>query len=184
MEIFTLKVSSSPNSCVAPCDVSPTSFPRQVLHWKKYGHSSYVDNLNKQIAGTELDGVSLEDVIFVTYNKRDLLPPFNNAVQVWNHDFFWESMKLGGGGKSSRELLELIERDFGSFDKIVAEFKSPAATQFGSYRACLVYKKLAIAKSPNVVNSLAWDIFVSSYSTETFLVHSIIYGYYQNSYFI
>ncbi|KAL5573281.1 hypothetical protein UlMin_022878 [Ulmus minor] len=112
-------------------ELKPPPYP---LH-----HRAYVDNLNKQIAGTELDGVSLEDVIVVTYNKGVLLPPFNNAAQVWNHNFFWESMKPSGGGNSSGELLELIKIDFGSFDKFIAEFKSPVATQFGSCWAWLVY---------------------------------------------
>jgi Fe-Mn family superoxide dismutase len=55
-----------------------------------------------------------------------------NLFQVWNHDFFWESMKPGGGGKPSGELLKLIERDFGSFEKFVDQFKLAASTQFGS----------------------------------------------------
>ncbi|KAK6135575.1 hypothetical protein DH2020_030683 [Rehmannia glutinosa] len=144
-------------------------------HWGKH-HRAYVDNLNKQIVGTELDTKTLEDIILLTYNKGDLLPPFNNAAQVWNHDFFWESMKPGGGGKPSGELLELINRDFGSFEGFVNEFKAAAATQFGSGWAWLVYKanrlnvgnavnplpsdedkKLVVVKSPNAVNPLVWD---------------------------
>ncbi|GAY60615.1 Superoxide dismutase (Fe) 2 [Citrus sinensis] len=144
-------------------------------HWGKH-HRAYVENLNKQIVGTELDGMSLEDVIIVSYNKGDMLPPFNNAAQAWNHEFFWESMKPGGGGKPSGELLELIERDFGSFDRFLEEFKSAAATQFGSGWAWLAYKanrlnvdnavnpfpsekdkKLVVVKSPNAVNPLVWD---------------------------
>ena len=61
-------------------------------------------------------------------------------IQAWNHEFFWESMKPGGGGKPSGELLQLMERDFGSFDKFVEEFKSAAASQFGSGWAWLVCK--------------------------------------------
>ncbi|KAG2692256.1 hypothetical protein I3760_08G044300 [Carya illinoinensis] len=144
-------------------------------HWGKH-HRGYVENLNKQIVGTELDGMSLEDIIIVSYNKGDLLPTFNNAGQIWNHNFFWESMKPGGGGKPDGDLLKLIERDFGSFEKFVEEFKSAAATQFGSGWAWLAYKanrlevgnavnprpsdedkKLVIVKSPNAVNPLVWD---------------------------
>ncbi|KAI9384800.1 hypothetical protein POPTR_012G112301v4 [Populus trichocarpa] len=101
-------------------------------------HRAYVDNLNKQIDGTERDDMSLDDVVLVTYNKGGPLPAFNNAAQAWNHEFFLESMKPGGGGKASGELLHLIERDFGSFDRFVQEFKSAAATQFGSGWAWLV----------------------------------------------
>ncbi|KAL0316976.1 UNVERIFIED_CONTAM: Superoxide dismutase [Fe] 2, chloroplastic [Sesamum angustifolium] len=144
-------------------------------HWGKH-HRAYVDNLNKQIVGTELDTKTLEEIILATYNNGDLLPPFNNAAQVWNHDFFWESMKPGGGGKPSGELLELINRDFGSFEDFVSAFKAAAATQFGSGWAWLVYttnrldvgnavnprpsdedKKLIVVKSPNAINPLVWD---------------------------
>jgi len=55
-----------------------------------------------------------------------------NFLQAWNHDFFWESMKPGGGGKPSGDLLKLIKRDFGSFENFLDEFKTAASTQFGS----------------------------------------------------
>lgn len=73
-----------------------------------------------------------------------------NCLQVWNHDFFWESMKPGGGGKPSGELLELIKRDFGSFEKFVGDFKMAAATQFGSgwaWLACKLYNQLCFRMS-------------------------------------
>ncbi|KAG5600396.1 hypothetical protein H5410_031766 [Solanum commersonii] len=127
------------------------------FHWGKH-HRAYVDNLNKQIEGTELDGKTLEDIILVTYNKGAPLSAFNNAAQAWNHQFFWESMKPNGGGEPSGELLELINRDFGSYDTFVKEFKAAAATQFGSGWAWLAYKpedkKLALAKTPNAENPL------------------------------
>jgi len=56
------------------------------FHWGKH-HRAYVDNLNKQIDGTELDEKSLEDVVRITYNKGDPLPAFNNAAQVCASDF-------------------------------------------------------------------------------------------------
>ena len=62
-------------------------------------------------------------------------------IQAWNHDFFWESIKPGGGGEPSGELLELIIRDFGSFEQFAKEFKAAAATQFGSGWAWLVCKQ-------------------------------------------
>lgn len=143
-------------------------------HWGKH-HRGYVDNLNKQVTGTELDGMPLEDVIIASYNKGDPLPAFNNAAQAWNHEFFWRSMKPNGGGRPSGHLLKLIERDFGSYKAFLAEFKSAAATQFGSGWTWLVYKanrldvgnavnpfpsednKLMVVKSPNAVNPLVWD---------------------------
>lgn len=144
-------------------------------HWGKH-HRGYVENLNKDIVGTELNAMTLEDIINVTYNKGDFLPAFNNAAQIWNHDFFWESMKPGGGGKPSGDLLKLIERDFGSFEGFIKEFKSAASTQFGSGWVWLAYKanrldvgnsvnprpsdedkKLVVVKSPNAMNPLLWD---------------------------
>ena len=63
-------------------------------------------------------------------------------LQAWNHEFFWESMKPGGGGKPSGELLAQIEKDFGSFETFTSEFKTAAATQFGSGWAWLVCESI------------------------------------------
>ncbi|XP_044480435.1 superoxide dismutase [Fe], chloroplastic-like [Mangifera indica] len=162
-----------------PMDALEPHMSRETLqyHWGKH-HRAYVENLNKQIVGTELDGMPLEDIVIVSYNNGDMLPAFNNAAQAWNHEFFWESMKPNGGGRPSGELLQLIERDFGSFENFLQEFKSAAATQFGSGWAWLAYKanrlnvdnaenplpseedkKLVVVKSPNAVNPLVWDYF-------------------------
>ncbi|KAL8552419.1 hypothetical protein ACS0TY_001202 [Phlomoides rotata] len=173
--VITAKIEHKPPPY--PLDALEPHMSRETFeyHWGKH-HRAYVDNLNKQIVGTELDTKPLEEIILATYNKGDLLPPFNNAAQVWNHEFFWESMKPGGGGEPPKELLELIKRDFGSFEAFVSEFKASAATQFGSGWAWLVYKanrldvenatnprpsdedkKLVVVKSPNAVNPLVWD---------------------------
>ncbi|KAK8657859.1 hypothetical protein V6N13_036078 [Hibiscus sabdariffa] len=172
-------MATSQNSALLPSqakfELKPPPYPLNALephmsqatleyHWGKH-HKTYVENLNKQIVGTELQGLSLEDIVVVSYNKGDVLPSFNNAAQAWNHEFFWESMKPGGGGKPSGELLDLIEKDFGSFDQFVEEFKSAAATQFGSGWAWLAYKasekdkKLEVIKSVNAVNPLVSDYF-------------------------
>ncbi|XXG44376.1 hypothetical protein AAC387_Pa01g4200 [Persea americana] len=173
-------------SITARFELKPPPYPlnalephmsRQTLeyHWGRH-HRSYVENLNRQVTGTELDGMPLEDVIVASYNKGDLLPAYNNAAQIWNHDFFWQSMKPDGGGQPSGDLLKLIERDFGSYEAFFTNFKSAAATQFGSGWAWLVYKankldvgnavnpypseddnKLVVVKSPNAVNPLVWD---------------------------
>ncbi|XP_010536565.1 PREDICTED: superoxide dismutase [Fe] 1, chloroplastic [Tarenaya hassleriana] len=130
------------------------------FHWGKH-HRAYVDNLKKQVLGTELEGNTLQHIVLNTYNKGDILPAFNNAAQAWNHEFFWESMKPGGGGKPGGELMDLIERDFGSYDKFYEEFTAAAATQFGSGWAWLAYdkEKLKIVKTANAVNPLVLDSF-------------------------
>ncbi|XWS51540.1 hypothetical protein CRYUN_Cryun12cG0184900 [Craigia yunnanensis] len=195
---FSRKAGS--NLITARFELKPPPYPLNALeplmsqetfayHWGKH-HRAYVENLNKQIVGTELEGLSLEDIITVSYNNGDILPAFNNAAQAWNHEFFWESMKPGGGGKPSGDLLDLIERDFGSFERFIEEFKSAAATQFGSGWAWLAYKanrldvenavnpwpsekdkKLVVVKSPNAVNPLVWDYFVSIFLATHIVLH-------------
>jgi Fe-Mn family superoxide dismutase len=123
-------------------------------HWGKH-HRAYVDNMNKQIAGTDLDGKSLEEVVLASWNGGNPTPVFNNAAQVWNHTFFWESMKPNGGGKPTGKLAAAIDASFGSFDNFATEFKAAGATQFGSGWAWLVADKsgkLSITKTPNAVN--------------------------------
>eukprot|EP00898_Chlorokybus_atmophyticus_P005498 jgi/Chlat1/594/Chrsp103S01028 len=124
-------------------------------HWGKH-HRAYVTNLNKQVEGKPEEKQSLEEIIKAGYNGGNLAPTFNNAAQIWNHTFFWESMKPNGGGKPSSALLSAIEKDFGSFDKFKEEFSAAAATQFGSGWAWLVEDggKLKITKTANAVNPL------------------------------
>lgn len=115
-------------------------------------HQAYVTNLNKLIEGTDLAGLSLEEIILKTAGDASKAGIFNNAAQVWNHTFFWNSMKPAGGGKPTGELASKIEKDFGSYDKFVEEFKAAGATQFGSGWAWLVADKdgaLKVVKTAN-----------------------------------
>jgi len=126
------------------------------VHWGKH-HRAYVDNLNKQVEGTDLEKLPLPDVIKTTYANGTPTAEFNNAGQAWNHEFYWEGMKNGGGGKPTGELLKAIETDFGSFEAFVDEFKKAGATQFGSGWAWLVYDgKLKVNKTPNAVTPLVY----------------------------
>lgn len=95
-------------------------------------HKAYVDNLNKLIEDTDLACQSLEDIIRATAGKQDKAGIFNNAAQVWNHTFYWNSLKKGGGGEPPAELKKKIEGAFGSFDNFRKEFANAATTQFGS----------------------------------------------------
>lgn len=123
------------------------------FHWGKH-HRAYVDNMNKQIAGTDLEGKSLEEIVLASWNKGSPTPVFNNAAQVWNHTFFWESMKPNGGGAPTGKLADAINASFGSLDEFKTQFKAAGATQFGSGWAWLVADKsgkLSIEKTPNAV---------------------------------
>ncbi len=109
-------------------------------------HNAYVTNLNKLLDGKPEANKSLEDIIMSSEGGV-----FNNAAQIWNHTFYWKSMKPNGGGQPTGDLLAAIKRDFGSFDKFKEEFTAAATTQFGSGWAWLVEQngKLAVTKTGN-----------------------------------
>ncbi len=119
-------------------------------HYGKH-HKAYVDNLNKFSEGTRFAELPLVEVIRATAGDGSQKSIFNNAAQVWNHDFFWKSMKPNGGGKPSGKLAELIDRDFGSYDSFKAEFTKTAVGTFGSGWAWLVLKegKLSLLSTSN-----------------------------------
>ena len=114
-------------------------------------HNTYVVNLNKLVEGTDLADASLEDIIVKSRGDAAKAGVFNNAAQVWNHTFFWHSMKPNGGGAPSGDLASRIDADFGGLDKFKEAFKNAATTQFGSGWAWLVVKdgKLEIVKTGN-----------------------------------
>jgi Fe-Mn family superoxide dismutase len=124
-------------------------------HYGKH-HNAYVTNLNNLVAGTDLANKSLEEVIKISAADKTKAGIFNNAAQVWNHTFYWHSMKPNGGGKPSGKLLEKITADFGSYENFVIEFKNAGATQFGSGWAWLVVDggKLKVTKTPNAETPL------------------------------
>ncbi|MBC7135736.1 MAG: superoxide dismutase [Oceanibaculum nanhaiense] len=114
-------------------------------------HNTYVVNLNKMIDGTPLASKSLEEIILDSAGDASKAGIFNNAAQVWNHTFFWNSMKPGGGGKPTGKIAKMIDESFGSYDKFAEEFKAAGAGQFGSGWAWLIEDggKLAVVKTPN-----------------------------------
>lgn len=126
-------------------------------HYGKH-YKNYVDTLNKLIAGTEYENMSLEDIIKATYGKDDKKAIFNNAGQAWNHQFFWNSLKPRGGGKPSDKLLAIIEKQFGSYENFVQEFKKAAAGQFGSGWAWVVANDdgIEIITTANADTPIAW----------------------------
>jgi Fe-Mn family superoxide dismutase len=123
------------------------------FHYGKH-HQAYVDNLNKLVAGTPMESMSLEDVVRESHGKNQGV--FNNSGQVWNHTFYWNSMSPTGGGAPTGEIAEKIKEDFGGFDEFKKAFADAGATQFGSGWAWLVLKdgKLAVSKTPNAETPL------------------------------
>ncbi|MCI5049348.1 MAG: superoxide dismutase [Rickettsiales bacterium] len=119
-------------------------------------HNAYVGKLNELISGTELEGKSLEEIMHATAGKADKAAIFNNAAQVWNHTFYWNSMKPSGGGEPDGALADAIERDFESFEKFSEQFHNAGMGQFGSGWAWLVLDgdKLKIVKTPNAENPM------------------------------
>jgi Fe-Mn family superoxide dismutase len=120
------------------------------FHWGKH-HRTYVDNINKLIAGTDLADAPLEGIIRKTAGEAAKVGMFNNAAQVWNHSFYWRSLKPGGGGKPTGPIADKIQAAWGSYEKFVEEFKNAGLTQFGSGWAWLVADAgvLKITKTPN-----------------------------------
>ena len=109
-------------------------------------HNAYVTNLNGLIEGTDHAGKSLEEIILAADG-----PLFNNAAQVWNHTFYWNCMKPGGGGAPGGELAKAIDTAFGSFDNFKKELSAAAVGQFGSGWGWLVLEDgaLKVAKTSN-----------------------------------
>ena len=124
-------------------------------HYGKH-HQAYITNLNNLIAGTDFANKSLEEIIKISANDKTKAGIFNNSAQVWNHTFYWHSMKPNGGGKPTGEVLKKIETDFGSYENFVTEFKNAGATQFGSGWAWLVLDadKLKVVKTGNAETPL------------------------------
>ena len=125
------------------------------FHYGKH-HKAYVDNLNKLVAGTDLSETPLEEVIAATAGKADKAGLFNNAAQIWNHTFFWNSLKPGGGGAPTGAIAGAIDSAFGSYDNFKKEFTTAAVTQFGSGWAWLVADQGAgkLVKTPNAETPL------------------------------
>ena len=120
-------------------------------------HRAYVDNLNKLVAGSPLETKSLEEIIRETAGNPEKTAIFNNAAQVWNHTFFWDSMKPGGGGAPGGELGEKLAATFGSLEGFVDQFKAAAAARFGSGWVWLVADngELRITSTPNAEQPVA-----------------------------
>ena len=120
------------------------------FHYGKH-HAGYVKTLNGLVAGTKYEGLSLEEIVAASRDAGDTAI-FNNAAQIWNHDFYWRSLAPAGkGGEPSPELLAAVDASFGSFDACKAALADAAVKRFGSGWAWLVAKegKLVVESTPN-----------------------------------
>ncbi|MFP3032751.1 MAG: superoxide dismutase, partial [Wolbachia sp.] len=125
------------------------------FHYDKH-HKGYLNKLNELVENTDYQHVKIEELITKVHSNSGNLPIFNNAAQVWNHTFYWNSMKKNGGGKpkDGSLLAKKIQDDIGGFDKFYEEFSSHGVSQFGSGWVWLVLEKgrlgkLKITKTPN-----------------------------------
>ena len=148
-------------------ELPPLPYPKNALephtsaqtldfHHGKH-HQAYVTNLNNLVKDTALASQSLGELIKASYKDDSKTGIFNNAAQMWNHTFFWNCMKPGGGGAPSGNLANAIDRDLGGLAKFKDDFKATAVGQFGSGWAWLVADggKLKITRTPNAVTPLA-----------------------------
>ncbi len=117
------------------------------FHYGKH-HATYVVKLNGLIEGTEFSDSSLEEIV----TKASAGPVFNNAAQIWNHTFYWNSLSPNGGGEPSGDLLEAINKAFGSVEVFKEQFTDSAVNNFGSSWTWLVKNSdgsLAIVNTSN-----------------------------------
>ena len=123
------------------------------IHHTKH-HNAYITNVNAAIAGTDLEGKSIEDILKNLDMKN--MAVRNNGGGHFNHSLFWTVMSPNGGGLPTGELAAAIDSDLGSFDAFKAAFAKAGATQFGSGWAWLCVKdgKLEVCGTPNQDNTL------------------------------
>ncbi len=118
-------------------------------------HATYVTKLNGLIPGTEFDGKSLEDII-----KSSSGGVFNNAAQIWNHTFYWNSLSPNGGGAPTGALADAITAKWGSFEAFQTEFNDKAVNNFGSSWTWLVKNSdgsLDIVNTSNAATPITGD---------------------------
>lgn len=148
-------------AAVSPHALPPLPYPDNALapvisantlgfHYGKH-HRGYVDNLNKLVAGTAFADLPLLKIMSETAGKADKATIFNNAAQIWNHTFYWNSLRAAGGGQPPARLKQKIEASFGTLDACKEELAAAAMAQFGSGWAWLVLDggTLKVVKTAN-----------------------------------
>ncbi|MHC4515195.1 MAG: superoxide dismutase, partial [Planctomycetota bacterium] len=150
-DIFTLPDLPWDRNALAPAISGETLD----FHYGKH-HAAYVTKLNAAVDGTDWASKSLEDIIKGTAGNPELAGLFNNAAQIWNHTFYWQSMRPGGGGKPSGDILAKIEQAFDGWDSFAGKFTNTASTLFGSGWVWLVESsdKLEIVSTSNAATPI------------------------------
>ncbi|HWY14245.1 MAG TPA: superoxide dismutase [Rhizomicrobium sp.] len=127
------------------------------FHYRKH-HKTYVETLNRLVVGTRYADMKIEQIVRTTAGRETEKEKkiFNNAGQVWNHDFYWRSLSPRASTPDGK-LAQAIERDFGGLDALLKQFVAAGTEQFGSGWAWLVSSagKLSIAKTGNALDPMA-----------------------------
>jgi len=149
---FTLTPLPYAGNALDPC-ISASTID---FHYGKH-HQAYVRKLNELVSGTEFSELKLEEIIVKTAGVKSQSEIFNNAAQVWNHSFYWNSLTPKGGNRPTGELGQKIESRFGSYDSFIKEFADKGTQQFGSGWLWLVKENgvLKIIKTANAENPLS-----------------------------
>lgn len=136
--------------------LGPTMSAKTLEHHHDKHHAAYVKKANELVAGTEFENADLETIIRKAAKDAKHKKIFNNAAQIWNHDFFWDSLAPNGGGTPPEPVLKRIESTFSSFENFRDKFVEAAVNQFGSGWAWLVVKdgKLEITTTHDADNPL------------------------------
>jgi Fe-Mn family superoxide dismutase len=122
------------------------------IHHSKH-HNAYTTNLNAAVAGTDMEGMTIEEILKICKDKPAVR---NNGGGFWNHNLFWQVMSPNGGGEPTGELADAIHSAFGSFANFKEEFSKAGATRFGSGWAwlCVTDGKLEVCSTANQDNPL------------------------------
>jgi Fe-Mn family superoxide dismutase len=138
-----------------PAALEPVTSARTIgLHYGKH-HKTYVDKLNELVAGTRYADLPLEQVVQQSADDAEAKKIFNNAAQHWNHSFFWNCLKPGGGAPQG-ELAKRIDADLGGVDAFRAQLEKTAVETFGSGWAWLALKdgKLQVVSTSNAATPI------------------------------
>jgi Fe-Mn family superoxide dismutase len=166
----TMAAKGSPNVITKPAEpftLPPLPYPENALspvissntigfHYGKH-HKGYVDTLNRIAKGTKYEAMSLENVVLQSAKNPKDTAIFNNAAQIWNHNFYWSSLRPNGGGKPTGVLAQKIDAAFGSFENFKKQLADVTVSQFGTgwgWLAADKKGKLSIVKTEDADNPL------------------------------